>query len=150
MEVIPDQGIVRSIMVAFSRGEDVLQGLRDYVKSAKLDTGFIMSGIGSFDVCNLHYITSTDLPPRDEYLTLRGPIEIGALHGSISGGEPHVHIVVQNWADGKSYCGHLEPGSRCCYRVELGLIVLEHVKSLRHLESRTGLIDIVKVGEQND
>lgn len=144
MVVIPDQGIISSMMIAFRRGEDVVQGLRDYLKSSHLDTGFIVSGVGSFDICNLHYITSADLKQRDIHLSLGGPIEIGSLQGTIAEGVPHIHVVVRNDADGNIYCGDLGPGSRCCYRVELGLLIMDHVTSSRRVDTVTGLIDIVE------
>jgi predicted DNA-binding protein with PD1-like motif len=143
MEVIPDHGAIRSVMIAFRRGEDVVQGLRDYVTSSHLDTGFVVSGVGSFDICNLHYITTTGLKTADAHISLKGPIEIGSLQGTIAAGEPHLHVVVRNDADGIIYCGDLEPGSRCCYRVELGIIIMHGVKSIRRIDGQTGLIDIV-------
>jgi uncharacterized protein len=144
MVVIPDQGIVRSFLIAFRRGEDVVQMLSEYLRSSHMDTGLIVSGVGSFDTCSLHYITSTDLKPRDEHLFLEGPIEIGCLQGTIAAGEPHIHVVVRNDADGIIYCGDLGPGSRCCYRVELGILIMDHVTSNRRVDSVTGLIDIVE------
>jgi predicted DNA-binding protein with PD1-like motif len=144
MEVIPDQGAIRSIMIAFRRGEDVVEGLRDYLTSSNLDTGFVISGVGSFDICNLHYITTTGLKTVDAHVSLKGPIEIGSLQGTIAAGEPHIHVVVRNDVDGITYCGDLEPGSRCCYRVELGIIIMPHVNSIRRIDGQTGLIDIVK------
>ena len=145
MVVIPDQGTLRSYVVAFRRGEDVVESLREFLRASRIDTGLIVSGVGSFDRCALHYIVSTELEPRDEHLSLEGPIEIGSLQGTIAAGEPHLHVVVRNDADGLIYCGDLGPGSRCCYRVELGLLIMDRVKSARRVDSATGLVDIVEV-----
>lgn len=68
---------------------------------------------------------------------------MGALHGSVSGGELHIHVVVHDTANDKLYVGHLEPGTRCCFRVEMGLLVLEDVKTKRVTDSEIGLIDIM-------
>jgi len=92
-------------------------------------------------------ITGTGLPPEDRYFTLEGPIEVGALHGSVAGGKPHIHVVVHDTAHDNLYVGHLEPGTRCCFRVELGLIVLEGVKTERVTDSEIGLIDIMPAGD---
>jgi hypothetical protein len=61
----------------------------------------------------------------------------------VAGGEPHIHVVVHDVAHDKVYVGHLEPGSRCCFRVELGLTVLDGVVTRRVTDPQTNLVDIV-------
>ena len=133
----------RTFMVSFRRGDYIIEELREMLKKEGVDAGLITSGIGSLDVCKLHTVVSTGLPPKDRYFNLQGPIEVGALHGSVAGGEPHIHVVVHDTVNDKVYIGHLEEGTRCCYRVELGLIVLKDVKTKRVTDTETGLIDIV-------
>lgn len=136
---------VRTIMVSFRRGEYIIEALKEFLQQEGIDAALITSGIGSLDICELHTITHTDLPPTDRYFTLTGPIEVGSLLGSVAGGEPHIHVVVHDTANDVVYVGHLEEGSRCCYRVELGLLVLNEVKTQRVLDSDTGLVDIIPV-----
>ena len=133
----------RTFMISFRRGDYIIEELRKMLKKEGVDAALITSGIGSFDICKLHTITSTGLPPKDLYFDLEGPIEVGALHGSVAGGEPHIHVVVHDTAKDKVHIGHLEEGTRCCYRVELGLTVLNAVKTKRVTDPGTGLIDIV-------
>jgi predicted DNA-binding protein with PD1-like motif len=136
-------GAVRTLMISFRRGDDIIAELRALCKREGVDAALITSGIGSFDVCKLHTITNTGLPPEERYFTLEGPIEVGSLLGSVAGGEPHIHVVVHDVAHDKVYVGHLEPGSRCCFRVELGLTILDGVKTRRLTDPKTGLTDIV-------
>jgi predicted DNA-binding protein with PD1-like motif len=136
-------GSVRTFMVVFRRGDDIIEELRALLKREGVETALITSGVGSLDVCNLHTISNTDLPPQERYFSLQGPIEVGALQGSVAGGEPHIHVVVHHVAEDKVYVGHLEPGSRCCFRLELGLVVLDGVKTKRALDPKTSLVDIV-------
>ena len=144
MLVIPEtQEGTKKLMVSFRRGELIVEELQKYLSAEGIDAALITSGIGSFDICNLHTITTTGLPPVDRQMTLEGPVEIGSLLGSVAGGEPHIHVVVEDVNNSKVYVGHLEPGSRCCYRVELGLTVLLGVKTTRVEVKETGLIDIV-------
>lgn len=145
MICIEAPGAVRTMMVSFRRGDYIVEELRDLLRKEGVDAALITSGIGSLDICKMHTITNTGLPPEDRYLTLEGPIELGSLQGSVAGGEPHIHIVVDDVANGKMYLGHLEEGSRCCFRVELGLIVLDGVKTKRVEDPQTGLVDIVPV-----
>jgi predicted DNA-binding protein with PD1-like motif len=145
MITIPAPGTVRTIMVSFRRGDYVIEELRAFFQKEGIDAALITSGIGSLDICKLHTITNTGLPPEERYLSLEGPIEVGSLQGSVAGGEPHIHIVVHDVAEDEIHVGHLEEGSRCCFRLELGLIVLEGVKTVRVTDPKTNLVDLVAV-----
>ncbi|WP_319415390.1 PPC domain-containing DNA-binding protein [Marispirochaeta aestuarii] len=144
MLAIPAANGIECYMISFRRGELIIEELRKFLKEKNIDAGVFTSGIGSFDICNLHAITSTGLPPVDKYYNLEGPVEVGSLGGSVAGGEPHIHVVVSDPPNDKVYVGHLEPGSRCCYRVEVGLIAFKGVKTTRVTDEKTGLIDIVE------
>ncbi|MBN1640468.1 MAG: DNA-binding protein [Anaerolineae bacterium] len=143
MLVIPAPGAVRTMMISFRRGDYVVEALRTLLQREGIDAALITSGIGSFDICRLHTITNTGLPPEERYLRLEGPIEVGSLQGSVAGGEPHIHVVVHDVAKDEMHVGHLEDGSRCCFRLELGLIVLDGVRTRRVTDPQTHLVDIV-------
>ena len=143
MLTIMAPGAVRTAMVSFRRGDYIIEELRELLAKEEVDAALITSGIGSLDVCKLHTITNTGLPPEERYLTLEGPIEIGSLQGSVAGGEPHIHVVAHHVANDQVVIGHLEPGSRCCFRVELGLIMLDGVATQRVTDPQTQLVDIV-------
>ena len=134
---------VSTMMVSFRRGDYVIEELRAFFQKEGIDAALITSGIGSLDICKLHTITNTGLPPEERYLALEGPIEVGSLQGSVAGGEPHIHVVVHDVAKDEIHVGHLEDGSRCCFRLELGLIVLDGVKTRRITDPETNLTDIV-------
>lgn len=136
-------GAVRTMMVSFRRGDYVIEELCALFEREGVDAALITSGIGSLDICKLHTITGTGLPPGERYITLEGPIEVGSLQGSVAGGEPHIHVVAHDVASDRMVVGHLEPGSRCCFRVELGLVILDGIKTRRLTDPETQLIDIV-------
>lgn len=145
MITIKAPGPIRTMMVSFRRGDYIIEELRALFAREGVDAGLITSGIGSFDICKLHTIGGTSLPPQERYYTLQGPIEVGSLLGSVAGGEPHIHVVVHDVDKDQVHVGHLEPGSRCCFRVELGVVVLDGVKTQRVHDRVTGLTDIVAV-----
>jgi len=145
MLTISAPGAVRTMMVSFRRGDYIIEELCAMFKKEGVDAALITSGIGSLDICKLHTITNTGLPPKERYFTLEGPIEVGSLQGSVAGGEPHIHVVVHDVAKDEVYIGHLELGSRCCFRLELGLIVLDGVQTVRVTDPETQLVDIVPV-----
>jgi predicted DNA-binding protein with PD1-like motif len=63
-------GAVWPMMISFRRGNYIIEELQKLLKKEGVDAAFITSGIGSFDVCKLHTITVTDLPPEERYFTL--------------------------------------------------------------------------------
>lgn len=136
-------GATRMIMLSFRRGEYLMEELGEFLAREAIDTALITSGIGSFDICKLHTITSASVPPTTKHMLLEGPVEIGSLQGTVAGGEPHIHVVVDDVARDTKYVGHLHAGSRCCFLIELGLIVLEGVKTERVTDSETQLVGVV-------
>jgi predicted DNA-binding protein with PD1-like motif len=143
MLAFPANQGTRTYMVSFRRGEYIIEELRRFLHAEGIDAGLITSGIGSFDRCRLHTITNTDLPPEERFLTLEGPLEVGSLLGSVAGGEPHIHVVLHDVANDVHHVGHLEEGTRCCFRVELGVVALLGVRTRRHMDPETRLVDIV-------
>ncbi len=67
MIVIPADKGYDVALVAFKRGEYILEGLTDYIKEKNVDAGLIISGIGTLDICRIHTIEHTNLPPDDIY-----------------------------------------------------------------------------------
>ena len=143
MICIKAPGNTRTMMVSFRIGDYIIEELRKLFAEEGIDAALITSGIGSLDICKLHTITGTTLPPGERYFDLEGPIEVGSLQGSVAGGEPHIHAVVHDVANDKVYAGHLEPETRVCYRAAVGLIVLNNVRTARLEDPNTGLVDVV-------
>jgi predicted DNA-binding protein with PD1-like motif len=134
---------VRTMMVYLRRGDYVIEELRALCQREGIDAALISAGIGSLDLCRLHTIGNTGLPPEERFFNLEGPLEVGSLLGTVAGGEPHLHVVLHDVAHAVTHVGHLEPGSRVCFRVELGLTVLDGVHTRRQFDPATGLTDIV-------
>ena len=147
MITIEAPGAVRTMMISFRRGDYLIEELRALFEKEGIDAGLVVGGIGSLDICKMHTITNATLPPGERFLTLEGPVEVGSMQGSVAGGEPHIHIVVDDIDNDKVYVGHLEEGSRCCFRCEVGVIVLDGVRTKRVHDPETGLTDIVAVDD---
>jgi predicted DNA-binding protein with PD1-like motif len=143
MNAIESMGAVKATLITLSRGEYVLESLRDYFRSKQLSTGVISSGIGSLDQANLHTIVGTGLPPEERYYKLEGPIEVTGLQGTVAGGEPHLHVVCRHETTGIVYVGHIENKTRVCYRIELSLLAFEGVHTEWKVH-QNGLVDIIK------
>jgi len=145
MNVIKAKDGSGSMLIFFERGDYIIEELTALFEREGIDAALVSAGIGSLDICKLHTITRTTLPSQDRYLTLEGPVEVGSLQGSVAGGDPHIHVVVDDVKNAKVYVGHLEPGSRVCYRAELGIIPIAGAKTRRVSDPETGLVMIEAV-----
>jgi len=143
MIVIPARNGWEISMVSFRRGEYIVEELTEYLEKVGADTGLITSGIGSTDICKIHTILDTGLPPKERFTTIEGPGELSSVLGNVAGGVPHIHVTVHDVLKNEVHSGHLEPGTRCCYRVEIGLILFKDVRTVRQVFPETGLIDII-------
>jgi predicted DNA-binding protein with PD1-like motif len=121
MNIIPYRGEVELITIGMGPGEMLLEGIQEAVKQHDIKNGIIISGIGTLKTCRMHYITTTDMPPRDAIFTLKKPLELTAINGIIANGEPHLHITV-TCGENEAYGGHLEPGSELAYLAEITIL----------------------------
>lgn len=129
------------LLVVFDRGDLLLEGLREVVQAEGISAAAVVAGIGSLDRCHIHWITSTGLPPKNEFAMLEGPLEVASLMGTVVDGVPHVHLCVSDL--NRVYTGHLEPGSRVCYRAEVCLDLLPGLDLTTRRHPETNLLQIV-------
>jgi len=121
MKTISYTGAFELITIGMGPGEMLLEGIEEAIKKHDIRNGIVLSGIGTFKRCRLHYITTTDLPPLDSILVLEKPLELNSINGIIADGEPHLHIGVTG-KEGEAYGGHLEPGSELAYLAEITIL----------------------------
>ena len=124
------------ITVSLQRGEMLLEGIEQAVQETGIRDAVVLSCIGTLSAMTWHRVTTLDLKPKEEYPTVRGPLELCALQGSVVGGVPHLHIVCSD-KDG-TYAGHLEPGCEVLYLAEIVLMELAG-KPLRRVRDENGL-----------
>lgn len=127
MEIIDGRQI---LFCRIDRGEDLLKSIRKAIEDAKLDTGIVISGVGSLLKARIHMVASNDFPPRDDFLDFEGPLEIVSLQGIIANGEPHLHISIVN-RDFESFSGHLEEGCLILSICEVAILKVEDPKVIR-------------------
>jgi hypothetical protein len=129
--------LLRTLMVRFDYGDMLLEGIQQVIKEERIETGYVTGGIGTFDRCRMHMITTTGFPSKDKIVEMEGPIELLTLQGFIASGEPHIHMTVSDTE--QAYGGHLEPGSRVLYLGEVRIDVLSERGFVRrpHPERKT-------------
>ncbi len=134
--------VVRALVVRFDYGDFLLEGIQEVIKSEGVGTGYVTGGIGTFDRCRMHMITTTGFPSEDRSVEMEGPIELISLQGLIAGGEPHLHVTVSDTE--RAYGGHLEPGCRVLYLAEIRIDVLSEKGFQRRPHPERGTAQLQK------
>ena len=117
------------VVVRLDRGDLALESITEACERHGVDTGVVVSGIGTFETLNIHYVNRTDLPERSEdrnvRLELEGAWEVTNVDGVVADGEPHLHVTA---FDGdRTVGGHLESG---CEINVLGEVAIRPIEGL--------------------
>ncbi len=137
MEVFPDGQLTEVVALRLDRGEDVLASIEKVARERGIHTGVVISGIGTLDRAQLHYVTHTGSPPRNEFVEYEGPIELLSIDGIIADFTPHLHTCIS--IKDQIHMGHLEPGCRVLYLAEIAIAKLEGVRLTRRRDSETNV-----------
>ncbi|UPM44293.1 PPC domain-containing DNA-binding protein [Halocatena salina] len=100
------------VIVRLDRGDKALESIERACTEHDIDTGAVVTGIGTFSTLHIHYVDRTELPDdqadRNVDLELQGAWEVTDINGIIADGEPHLHVTA---FDGeRTVGGHLEAG----------------------------------------
>ncbi len=124
MEAIKCRLTSEMILVRFDPGEDLLQGLREVIRTEGIRTGVVVSGIGTLSDCRFHQAVAgypPDLMTRhQEYVELKGSYEIASVQGIIAEGQPHLHLTLCD--ANHTVAGHLEDGCLVLAIAELAIL----------------------------
>jgi predicted DNA-binding protein with PD1-like motif len=115
------------LIVRLDTGDLALESIQAAIEEHGVDTGCVVSGIGTFRNLRIHYLATTDLddPDRDTMFESDEPWEITGIQGAIADGEPHLHVTA---FDGeRTVAGHLEPGNEVN---ALGEVVIQRIPGL--------------------
>lgn len=101
--------IARIHVVRLENGDDVLNSLSAFAAEAGVANASILSGVGSIKSYHSHVVSSTGLPPGNDFTRGDGPFDIITVTGGILDGTVHAHI---EYSDRHaSHGGHLEEGT---------------------------------------
>jgi len=117
MTVFDGMQIEEIVCVYMEYGDDFLECIEAAIREKEIETGAVLSGIGTFDSATVHYITHTGFPPKDKMVTIEGPVELCSVDGIIADGKPHLHCTMALRGE-RCLAGHLEPGCRVLYLAE--------------------------------
>lgn len=131
-----------NVVVQLQPGDLALESIEAAIEEHDIDTGMVVSGIGSLTNLHIHYVVTYEEFPAfpeesddiDEYLDEEGAWEIGSLQGMIADGEPHLHINAFEAESDRMVAGHLEPGSEVHALMEIVIQRLDGVDLQREPE----------------
>ena len=112
-------------------GEDLLQGIRDFVDSHRLRAVAVVTCVGSLTQVKLRFANV------DTWVSKSGPFEILSLVGTVDEKSEHLHVGL---ADTEGCCigGHLGLGSEIYTTAEIVLAELIHFEFRRTPCSMSG------------
>jgi hypothetical protein len=136
------QGDDGHVVVQLHPGDRALESIEDAIEEHDIDTGVVVSGIGSLNKLHVHYVVPyegfPDLPDEDdevdEYIHEEGAWEVGSLQGAIADGEPHLHITAFEPESDRMLAGHLEPESVVHALMEIVIRPIDGVELTRRPE----------------
>ena len=117
------------IVLRLDRGEDIQKSVEKLAKDEDIQSGVVVSGIGTLEKARLHMVTSTDYPVLEEFVEMECPLEVTAIDGIIADYHPHLHITIGDTK--QAYAGHLELGCRVLYLAELVILKLSGLQLTR-------------------
>jgi predicted DNA-binding protein with PD1-like motif len=112
------------IAIRLDPGDDLLASLKSVLEKEQVQDGAVVSGIGTFDCCTLHFVDTITDPGSAVYKKWEDtPLEVNGIQGIIAEGNPHLHATVSTAE--QCWCGHVEPGCRTLYLCELMVVIIE-------------------------
>ncbi len=101
------------VVIRLDKGDLVLESIEAACEQHDVDTGAVVSGIGTLSHLHVHYLHTADLEAersdRNTFFEDDGCWEISAIQGMIADGTPHLHVTA--WDGETSVAGHLEEGN---------------------------------------
>lgn len=117
------------VVVLLHPGDLALESITEACEKHDVDSGVVVSGIGTFRNLNIHYVPTTDFPAekseRNTFLNLEGAWEVGTIDGMIADGDPHLHVIAYDGDE--TVAGHLE--NECEVHI-LGELVIRKIEGL--------------------
>jgi len=129
---------MKIIATRLKDGQDLFKEIKRVAAEHNIQAGVILSAVGG-----LHESTIR-VPVFDQKVKYIHPsnLEINGLHGTVSAGGSHLHMVVSD-LDGKVWGGHLKDGCIVRNTCELVIGILPDVRFTREPDSDTGFDEIV-------
>jgi len=134
------------VIVQLEPGDLVLESLREAIDDHDIETGAVVSGIGTLSNFNFHYVHTTDISDpdaRNTQVEREGAWEVTNVEGVIADGEPHLHVSAYDGEE--TVGGHLEEGNEINV---LGEFTIRKIEGLDLTREKTGELRISQLTER--
>jgi predicted DNA-binding protein with PD1-like motif len=126
--------------VRLKEGQDLKQGITDYVLANKLSSATILTAVGSLSKATIRMAGAA--PDKQDIRAYDGSFEIVSLVGTIAqDGGAHLHMAISD-ANGQVMGGHLKEGSIVHTTVELVIANDSGLTFKRVLDDDTGFDEL--------
>ncbi|MBC7190263.1 DNA-binding protein [Candidatus Aerophobetes bacterium] len=136
------------IFLRLDYGDDIHKCVEEVAKKEDIQTGVVISAIGTVDKARMHSITHTHFPPEDRIMEFEGPIEVAGIDGVIADYKPHLHFTFYNYKTGETRAGHLEPGCRNLYLCEIVILKIKGCPLTRVLHPEKKVMQLKEKREE--
>ncbi|MHC4480372.1 MAG: PPC domain-containing DNA-binding protein [Planctomycetota bacterium] len=138
MNIFDGMQLDEIVCVYMEHGDDFHECIQEAARQNDIQSGAILSGIGTLDRARVHYVATTGFPAENVFPEVEGPIELCSVTGIIADYEPHMHCTMALRGD-ELLAGHLEPGCRILYLAEVVIAKFSgrHLARDRHPELGT-------------
>jgi len=129
-------------LLRLDTGDDLLACVNALIAERGIENAVVVSGIGTFDRCVLHMVTTTGFPAVEHFARWEDKaLELASVDGIVAGGVPHLHAVVSDTQS--TWAGHVEPGCRILYLGELALLEID-APGLRRIANARGINELTQ------
>ncbi|HYE54450.1 MAG TPA: PPC domain-containing DNA-binding protein [Chitinophagaceae bacterium] len=124
-------------------GEDLRNGIKNFVQKNGIKAGWIMTGVGSLTQFNIRFAD------QQEGMQGSGHFEIVSLVGTLSIRGSHIHISISD-SSGKTIGGHLLEGCRVYTTAEIVIAETDRYEFTRENDGSTPWQELqIKTNLQN-
>lgn len=122
MRYFPLKRVGRTFIIRLERGDCLLESIAEICEREQVFNAIVSSGIATFDEVQMQMTNTDDYPIKYDRITLKQPLELAALDGTVIDKVPHLHAVVSTYEN--TWAGHVLEGCRILY---LGEIVIQEL-----------------------
>ena len=133
MNTMQRDGSTGMVVIGLGPDELLLESVQEAIREHDIQTGVVVSGIGTLKKCVMHYIVHTNFPPEDRFFTIEGALELLSVSGVIADAEPHLHGLVSQ-GESPAQGGHIEPGCVVAYLAEIAIMKFNDLPMRRRLD----------------
>lgn len=120
-------------------GEDLKQGIEQYVRQNKIEAGFIITCVAGVKQATLRMAGAQ--PDNQDIRTFDGPFEVDGMVGTVSVNGCHLHVTISN-KEGEAFGGHLKEKSPVYPTAEIVIGEDENVVYSREPDEQTGFNEL--------